>query len=191
MKRTIEILLILLCEFITSLILQFYPYSSYLLFGLFLLNIALLFFLVKEPYWKKGAWLVYLSFIEIMAYIINLAIFNILIFYFGLINLAGIFLAISVVIVAHIMKLNEAEETKEAYGEYEEPQEEKKEIIEEENKIETKKIDSKTYIATPDKRVHLEDCPELESCPENKRISIGSKRYARMKYDSCKICNPF
>ncbi len=178
MKRTISLMFLLILEFLV-LALSLLLNNSYLIGVLFLLNFIFFIFLVKEPYWKKGAALSFLVFFEINFFIFNIFVMEFKIFFFYLVSLLTILFGLLIVLLAHRMKTLEKRHAihmrKKSY-----------------NKNKEEKNPKYGTLVLVGKTVHLEDCDVLEDVPEKDRVILGSKRYAKSKkYKPCKKCKPF
>ena len=179
---------------------------------LFILNLLLFIVLSIEPFWRLGAWLIYLVMVEVFLFIINLFYVKKFIFISSIFNLAVIFFGIIIAFFAHIMKSqedkskNNFEKPKNKTGHDEEGPKEnslkensEKEISKEENpneenteetKKEIKETENKSYVLSRDNVVHSFECDLLDS--KEDATVIGSKRYAESKkYKVCEVCRPF
>ena len=196
MKRTGEILVVLVLQLLAALLLVSGFDSAALSLGLLFLNVVLFVFLALEPYWKIGAWLVYLVIAGVSFYVLDLILLNRYLAYSGYLAIAALSLGILLVFIAHRMRLKEGEyipknAPKDGF-EFEDsgqplPMHSPKP---EEPKEEPKKVEIKSYIATKDNIIHAEGCELLKDEKDTK--VIGSKRYAASgKFKPCEKCKPF
>ena len=177
--------------------------------AMFILDLMLIFIMVREPYWKKGAWLVYFAIVEFLLYLTNIVYFRKLIVLNLYLNQFTIFCALVVVIIAHMIKDNQgkkaedveefedyvdnnSEESNKQVEDKESAQEEDSDVDEEPTDEIPKKKDVEfvTYFMTKDNIVHIAGCIDLK---DNKdMIATSSKRYAQSKkFKPCTKGNPF
>jgi len=144
---------------------------------LFFLNAVLFITLIIEPYWKVGAWLLFLTSIEVNLYVVNFFLYQRFLIIHKYLNIVAVFFALMITYVAHKMKEYE----------YDFEPDELDDPWDIDNKIETK-----IYINTKsDNKIHSENCKELDNYDEDDKLIIGSKRYAEEKFEPCDKCNPF
>jgi len=172
---------VLLFQLLVSSLLFLRGGSVYLIGSLLFFNLALFLFLSLEPYWKIGAWLMYLVMAEVLLYIINIVYVKMFVYYSSIFNLIVILSGILVSFVAHQMKVSEKK--------YKPVNSEETEIVKD-NPEQENKPEIKSYVLTNDNFIHSTDCSTVQD-EDNVKI-IGSKRYAESKkYTVCDVCQPF
>lgn len=210
MKRTTLLLFILSFQLIVSSVIMFYTFNIYIMACLLLANIAMLYVLALEPSWKFGSWMLFLLFIELMSYILNIAVAKFFLAYHGYINLASLLFCEIIVAVAHRMNIenmldekmsgqNQKTHNGSAGKKHKTPFEEDADeanlpSIHSEHghgEKQAEKIEIKEFIADPKGIVHLSGCRDLGKYKDSEKTAIGSKRYAQSKYKSCGKCSPF
>lgn len=178
--------------------------------SMFVLTLMLIFLMVREPYWKKGAWLVYFAIVEFLLYLVNIVYFRKLILLNMYLNQFTIFCALGVVMIAHFIKDSQegSKEEVEEFEDYvdnhhEEPEKENDEEVtdkkedkdidigESVDEVPMKKdVEFKTYFMTKDNVVHIEGCTKLINVKDV--TATSSTRYAKSKkFNPCTKCNPF
>lgn len=213
MKRTLPLTILLIFQLMLSILIL---KSNIIIFALvlFLLNILNCLILVFEPYWKKGAWLIFIMIIEVFIYVTSVFLIkgN---FIFGVFNILSLICGIFIVMIAHFMKPSKIDKNTNSSNNREKKKQErnqesrhniKTEIDNKTNKFENDISDSNEdeqesepvakknvkiqYFILQDKIIHKPDCNKY-----NKKLEfkiLGSKRYAQSKqFSACESCDPF
>jgi hypothetical protein len=140
MKRSLVFLIAIIIEILASILLLFSVLPvNYCLLILLSANIMIFILIITEPYWKLGAILVYMMFIEVMCYILNIFSFDRFVFFHHILNLLVLSAGAAITALAFKMNLEESRYVRNHDHKAEENVSKKNKIIQSENEPESSK----------------------------------------------------